>query len=91
MSFSLDTAWALVLTGLTVFYAAVLLALRMGLRKLSEEIETRLLRSYDERLPAVSLVVAARNEAHNLPRLIQCLSNQEYPQSKLEIIIVDDR
>lgn len=40
-------------------------------------------------LPAVSIVVAARNEAHNLPALLEALGRQDYPQ--YEIIIVDDR
>jgi len=39
----------------------------------------------------VSVIVAARNEEKNLPALIACLQAQDYPQEKLEIIIVDDR
>lgn len=43
-------------------------------------------------LPAVkvSVIVACRNEEDNLPHLLESISNQEYPPSLLEIIIVDD-
>lgn len=43
------------------------------------------------RFPFVSIIVSARNEEKNLPRLLPCLTSQEYPPDKLEIIIVDDR
>ncbi|MCB0396025.1 MAG: glycosyltransferase [Flavobacteriales bacterium] len=38
----------------------------------------------------VTVVVAARNEAGNLPRCINSLLKQEYPSALLECIIVDD-
>ena len=44
-----------------------------------------------DQTPAVSVVIAARNEEKNLPDLIQDLVNQEYPLDQLEIIIVNDR
>ena len=39
----------------------------------------------------VSVVIASRNEQENLPGLLSDLINQDYPQEKLEIIVVDDR
>lgn len=39
---------------------------------------------------SVSIVIAARNEGHNLPLLIQQLVEQEYPKELFEIIIADD-
>lgn len=42
-------------------------------------------------LPPVSILIAARNEAHNLPKLLLALENQDYPQDKFEIILVNDR
>ncbi len=39
----------------------------------------------------VSVVVAARNEAHNLPILLKSLNEQSYPNNLYEIIIVNDR
>jgi cellulose synthase/poly-beta-1,6-N-acetylglucosamine synthase-like glycosyltransferase len=41
--------------------------------------------------PFVSIVVAARDEATNLPILLDLLSNQNYPKDLYEIIIVNDR
>ena len=38
----------------------------------------------------VSVVIACRNEQHNLTQLLRDLNNQEYVTSLLEIIIVDD-
>jgi poly-beta-1,6-N-acetyl-D-glucosamine synthase len=38
----------------------------------------------------VSVVIAARNEAHNLPDLFKALSAQDYPLHLMEVIIVDD-
>lgn len=40
-------------------------------------------------LPAVSVVVCARNEAENLGRLIPALLSQKYPAAK-QIVVVDD-
>ena len=42
-------------------------------------------------LPAVSLVVAARNEERNILKLLTCLEEQKYLHELLEVIIVDDQ
>ncbi len=39
---------------------------------------------------SVTIVVACRNEEHNLPDLLASLSKQEYPSTLFEVIIVDD-
>jgi len=39
---------------------------------------------------AVSVIIAARNEEHNIERTIQCLLQQQYNRELLEIIIIDD-
>lgn len=83
-----DTVFLFLLIGLAVFYAAALMILRSGLRKLSTQAPQG---ESHRALPSVSIVVAARNEAHNLPRLLSCLTAQDYPSGQLEIIIVDDR
>ncbi|NQV38651.1 MAG: glycosyltransferase, partial [Candidatus Marinimicrobia bacterium] len=41
--------------------------------------------------PSVSVIIAARNEATNLPALLTSLLSQDYPTEKLEILISDDR
>ena len=47
--------------------------------------------SSSDKLPKVSVIIAARNEEENLPLLIQDIINQEYPLDKIETIIVNDR
>lgn len=37
----------------------------------------------------VTVIIAARNESENLPKLLKCLSDQDYPD--FEVIIVNDR
>ena len=41
--------------------------------------------------PTVSIIVAARNEEENLPKLLRCLMTLDYPADKIEYAIVDDR
>ncbi len=41
-------------------------------------------------LPKVSVIVAFRNEAANLPALLSCLSAQQYPLHRLEVLMSDD-
>lgn len=41
-------------------------------------------------LPKVSLLVAARNEQQDLPRLLQSLEGLDYPCDKLQFLFVDD-
>ncbi len=45
--------------------------------------------SYDT--PLVTILVAARNEAQNLPQLIPALLAQSYPTDRTQIVVVDDR
>jgi cellulose synthase/poly-beta-1,6-N-acetylglucosamine synthase-like glycosyltransferase len=45
----------------------------------------------DAELPAVSVLVSARNEARDLPACIECLTALDYPRDRLEILLVDDR
>ena len=40
--------------------------------------------------PHVSVIVPARNEAHNLPGCLEGLLHQDYPIDRLNIIVVDD-
>lgn len=40
--------------------------------------------------PSVSVIVACRNEAHNIGALLSCLTCQDYPADRYEIIIVND-
>lgn len=40
--------------------------------------------------PSVSVVVAARDEAHNLEKCLSSIKKLQYPREKLELIVVDD-
>ncbi len=40
--------------------------------------------------PAISLIIVCRNEARNLPGLLQTLASPGYPDEKLELLLVDD-
>jgi putative glycosyltransferase (exosortase G-associated) len=44
----------------------------------------------DEQLPTVSVVIPAYNEEELIERCINSVKAQDYPNSKLEIIVVDD-
>ncbi len=41
--------------------------------------------------PTAAIVIAARNEEENLPDILQDLTQLDYPEQLLQIIIVDDR
>lgn len=67
-----------------IFYIFQSILFLIGVRK-------RFPRLNDSELPNATVIVAARNEEKNILRCLQSLSNLEYPDNKLEIIIVDDR
>ncbi len=48
-------------------------------------------KSSENRLPAVSLLIPCHNEEQLLPQLMQCLDNLIYPANHLEIIFINDR
>lgn len=41
-------------------------------------------------LPEVSVIVCFRNEEKHLEKLVQCLTEQEYPRHLMEILLIDD-
>ncbi len=48
-------------------------------------------RTTGEKLPDVSVIVAARNEERSILKCLKSLDKLEYPEEKLQIILVDDR
>lgn len=44
-----------------------------------------------DKLPLATVIVAARDEEENIQRCLDSLGNLEYPEGKLEVLIVDDR
>lgn len=51
---------------------------------------TRRKNSISDRMPMVSVVVAARNEAIFIEGCLRALGQQDYPSDKYEVIVVDD-
>lgn len=45
----------------------------------------------ESELPSATVIVAARNEEDNILRTLESLNNLEYPEGKLELLIVDDQ
>lgn len=45
----------------------------------------------EEKLPSVTVLVAARNEEVHLPRTLDALLAQDWPSDRLQVIVVDDR
>ena len=45
----------------------------------------------DDKLPTATIIVAARNEEDKILRTLQSLDKLEYPEGKLQILIVDDQ
>ncbi|MCX8057174.1 MAG: glycosyltransferase [Ignavibacteria bacterium] len=50
----------------------------------------RKLKTNDNYVPSVTIIVAARNEERNIRECLRSLVQIDYPREKLEIIIVDD-
>jgi len=72
-----------VVGGTIVLYLAFLIWIRSGYRRLEPKTDTAI-------TPDVSIIVAARDEALNIPRLLAALRQQSYSAERLEIIVVDD-
>jgi len=65
-------------------YAGAAVALHLGLRR-------RFPMAAAGGRPSVTVLIAARNEEHNLPRCLDALLKNDYPTSQLEVLVVDDR
>lgn len=70
---------------LLVVYSVFILHLLWGTTKVEAFERTGM-----KPITAFTIVVPFRNEAKNLPRLLQSFSNLDYPQELIEIIMVDD-
>lgn len=82
------TSFTCVLALLCLFYVAGLLWLRRGAQRARRATPSA---STPNELPAVTVIVCARNEETRLPRLLAALARQNYPCKKLEICLLDDR
>ncbi|MBD3289672.1 glycosyltransferase [candidate division KSB1 bacterium] len=73
----------ILISALTLFYIIILLILIRGVSQLHE--------GRSQQTPAVSVIVAARNEEQNIAACLRALAEQDYPAVNREIIVVDDR
>ncbi len=72
------------LTILFLLYAITLLYLYRGFSRLPRQPRTKA-------LPFVTVIVSAHNEEKNLPKCLEALLKQNYPEDRIEFIIVNDR
>ncbi|MBC8311946.1 MAG: glycosyltransferase [Candidatus Marinimicrobia bacterium] len=70
---------------ISLAYGGFILWLTDGIRGLSTT------QADDATLQAVTIIISARNEEHNLPNLLPALVQQTYPQHLLKLIIINDR
>ncbi len=77
-----------VLASLAALHALLLLWLRGGLKEPAPAPQAGPQPQVSS--PQVSIIVAARNEAANLPHLLQALRAQDYPAERVEVVIADD-
>jgi len=75
----------IVIYAISLMYLIVILLFAYGWIKLNIPSTTEA----TEAIP-VSIVIACRNEEENIAQLLDSLLNQDYPENKTEIIIVDD-
>ena len=70
---------------MTIIYVVLVLYMRNGWMKLPTI-------HLDSVMPVskVTVIIAARNEANNISRTLNCIVDQEYPKELLEVIVVDD-
>jgi len=68
---------------------ALVVGIRIYLRE-RERGQSHGKRGSARRLPVFSVVVPAKNEEHVLPRLLDALLKQSYPEDMFEIIVVED-
>ncbi|MBC7448142.1 MAG: glycosyltransferase [Hymenobacteraceae bacterium] len=82
----MPAAFALLLIAFVLLYAAAQLVLAARLRVIPPDGA----RLPEENLPAVAVLVAARNEEANLPRCLAALAALDYPPAPLTVLIADD-
>jgi len=69
-----------------IIYFSILVYLWFGLKRLQPVQPVPL-----DQLPEVAVVVAARNEEEHIADTVRSLANQNYPDSRYEIVVVNDR
>jgi len=75
-----------IVIGILLLYAGFMLYFLSGLVRLKNRPTPK-----NQSVPTVSVVVAAKDEEENIGDLLDDLSQQTYPQNKLQIVISNDR
>lgn len=75
--------------GITICFLAFFIYYAWYERLFYKGLKRRYFHSYSG-MPYVSVVIAARNEEHNIPYLLTTLLNQDYPENLYEVIIAND-
>lgn len=71
----------------TAIYTTFLFWLDRGVAHISKEDRDK---PFPSDLQPISIIIAAKNELSNLPRLLKSLSELDYPSDRFELIIVND-
>lgn len=74
----------IVLSMLAALYLLVLASIRLGWNRIQKNHPPL------KQAPSVTIIIAARNEAAQLPRLLTSLTLQSYPLDRMEVLLVDD-
>jgi 1,2-diacylglycerol 3-beta-glucosyltransferase len=73
-----------------LWFACIVYAIEYTFFLLGQRRVPRLARMPRAAYPPLTILVAARNEAHNIGRCLETLLAQDYPAERLQIIAVDD-
>jgi len=74
----------LILLSFSFFYSGLIIFFIIGLFRLKKPVKQSILKP-------ISIIIAARNEEDNIARLLDSLTQLNYPEDKYEIVVVDDR
>jgi cellulose synthase/poly-beta-1,6-N-acetylglucosamine synthase-like glycosyltransferase len=93
LSSSLFPGVALVLGVASILYVLLDLQLIRGLRQLEKKStpETSRGTADTSSFPSITVLIAARNEETNLPKVLEALLGQDYPKEKFQVLVIDDR
>lgn len=77
----------LTLSFVIVFYGLIVISRNFKRNKVSNNLSSKI---SNKDLPALDILVAARDEENVITRLVERLFNLDYPENKLNIYIIDD-
>jgi len=87
MDISVLNVWYCLFSGSLILYGSFLIYLSERSKAESKHQQNW---TFKDESPTVSVLIAARNEEKNLGRILDQLSNQNYPIEKLQVLIIND-